>query len=74
MNKLPYFTPLGWSVLFLSRCRCWGMDSSADVNHSRIVVTKKAAALTATSFNGKKNSSYWKDTFIIAHGRCFYND
>jgi hypothetical protein len=33
---------------FLSRCRCWSMDSSSDVNHSRIVVTKKAAAVTAT--------------------------
>jgi hypothetical protein len=29
------------------------MDSSSDVNHSRIVVTKKAAAVTATSINGK---------------------
>jgi hypothetical protein len=33
---------------FLSRCRSRGMDSSSDVNHSRLMVTKKAAAVTAT--------------------------
>jgi hypothetical protein len=38
---------------FLSRCRCWSMDSSSDVNYSWLVVTKKAAAVTATSINGK---------------------
>lgn len=29
------------------------MDSSSDVNYSRFVVTKKAAAVTATLINGK---------------------
>jgi hypothetical protein len=43
------------------------MDSSSDVNYSRIVVMKKAAAVTATSINGKNYCT--EKTLLLYHSK-----